>query len=133
MLQQFVPIVAFLLIGTGVAPVIGAVCLGLAIGLEVDVASYLTSRYFGLRNFGQIYGVVFAIFVLGTSVGGLLFAASFDYLGGYHTAFWICGVALLITGPFFLRLGPYPYPSVRKPPQPVRSVPQASLAQSGGE
>ena len=111
--QQLVPVVAFLLIGTGLAPVPGAICLGLAVGLEVDLAGYLTSRYFGVRNFGQIYGVLFAIFVLGTSVGGLLFAASFDYLGGYGTAFWICGVALVVTAALFPLLGPYTYPGAR--------------------
>jgi MFS family permease len=133
LVQQLVPVVAFLLIGTGVAPVLGAVCLGLAIGLEADLASYLTSRYFGLRNFGQIYGVVFAIFILGTSVGGLLFAVSFDYLGGYDTAFWICGGALVATAALFLLLGPYTYPQAHKNRQSVQSAPQAHPAPSGGE
>ncbi|WP_158566984.1 MFS transporter [Actinomadura craniellae] len=136
--QQLLPVVAFLLIGTGASPILGAVFLGLAIGLEVDLASYLTSRYFGLRSFGQIYGVMFAIFVLGASAGGLLFAACYDNFGSYAAAFWICGGALVVTAALFLLLGPYTYPAGRKgrpagPPSGPPPVPQERSAARSGE
>ncbi|MCP9951010.1 hypothetical protein [Actinomadura madurae] len=129
--QQLVPVVAFVLIGTGVSPVLGAVCLGLAVGLEVDLASYLTSRYFGLRSFGQIYGAMFAIFVLGASAGGLLFAVFYDRLGGYDPAFYLCGGALVATAFLFLLLGPYAYPTARKARGSAPAAPPARTAASG--
>lgn len=129
--QQLVPVVAFVLIGTGVSPVLGAVCLGLAVGLEVDLASYLTSRYFGLRSFGQIYGAMFAIFVLGASAGGLLFAVFYDRLGGYDPAFYLCGGALVATAFLFLLLGPYAYPTARKVRGSAPAAPPARSAASG--
>ncbi|HEU5025413.1 MAG TPA: MFS transporter [Spirillospora sp.] len=133
LIQQLVPVVAFLLIGSGVSPVLGAVCLGLAVGLEVDLASFLTSRYFGLRHFGQIYGAVFAIFVLGASTGGLLFAMSYDDLGGYLPAFCLCGAALVLTAALFPLLGPYGYPAARAERGRAGSMPRPRPAERGGE
>jgi hypothetical protein len=36
--------------------------VGLGMGAEVAVIAYLTSRYFGFANFGEIYGYLFAIY-----------------------------------------------------------------------
>ena len=33
-------------------------------GAEADIIAYLTSRYFGLRASGEIYGYAFATYVL---------------------------------------------------------------------
>ena len=35
---------------------VAALLVGLGIGAEVDIIGYLTSRYFGLRSFGEIFG-----------------------------------------------------------------------------
>ncbi|ALL79305.1 hypothetical protein AD006_28740 (plasmid) [Pseudonocardia sp. EC080610-09] len=109
-IQQLMPIGGFALIASGWSPVLGAVMFGLAIGIEVDLGSFLTTRYFGLLNFGKIYGIIFAIFVLGSAVGGLIFALSFDYAGGYGLAFVVISVALVLTSASFLALGRYPFP-----------------------
>jgi len=52
--------------------------LGLGAGSESDVLGYLTGRYFGLKAFGQIYGLVFAGFMVGTAIGPYLFGLLFD-------------------------------------------------------
>ena len=39
--------------------------IGLGMGAEVDIIAYLTSRYFGLRAFGEIYGYAFASYTVG--------------------------------------------------------------------
>ena len=51
---------------------IGTVLCGLGIGAEVDLMAYFVSRYFGLRSFGAIYGLMFALFSLGVGLGPFL-------------------------------------------------------------
>ena len=65
---------------------LGAVATGLANGAEIDLISYLTARYFGLRAFGRIYGVLYAVYVVGASVSVWLYGRVFDMSGCYAVA-----------------------------------------------
>ncbi|MBP6877228.1 MAG: MFS transporter [Phenylobacterium sp.] len=47
--------------------------LGLCLGAESDVASYLVSRYFGLANFARIYAVQASAFMVGLAAGPSIF------------------------------------------------------------
>ena len=88
--------------------------LGLALGAEIDLIAFLTTRYLGQRAFGEIYGYLFMAFILGASVGGFGTDVSFDRLGSYTPA--LIGYAGALVGAAFLvnRLGPYVYQ-----PQPL--------------
>ncbi|GAA2901367.1 MFS transporter [Pseudonocardia halophobica] len=126
--QQLVPILGFVLIGTGWSPVGGAIAFGLSIGIEVDLASFMTSRYFGLRHFSKVYGFVFAIFQLGAAAGALAYAVSFDYAGTYAVAFWVIGVALVLTAAAYLALGTYRYPVHVRATEPDERTRTADVA-----
>jgi predicted MFS family arabinose efflux permease len=95
--------------GSGAAPALGVVLLGLALGAEIDLIAFLTTRYLGQRAFGEIYGYLFMAFVLGSSIGQFLGDLSFDGLGSYTPA--LIGYAVtLIAGAFLVScLGPYVY------------------------
>lgn len=41
-----------------------AAAIGFVVGAEFDVLSYIIPRYFGIKAFGTIYGVIFAAFQL---------------------------------------------------------------------
>ncbi len=45
---------------------------------------------FGLRAFGEIYGYLFAAFVLGAGVGPLIMGGGFDATGSYR---WVLGAS----------------------------------------
>jgi predicted MFS family arabinose efflux permease len=95
--------------GSGAAPAIGVVLIGLALGAEIDLIAFLTTRYLGQRAFGEIYGYLFMAFVLGSSIGQFLGDLSFDGLGSYTPALVGYAVAL-IAGAFLVScLGPYVY------------------------
>lgn len=89
-----VALVVFLLSGVGLTCVlvsnalwpcfIMVTLLGLGAGSESDVLGYLTGRYFGLKAFGQIYGLVFAGFMVGTAIGPYLFGLLFDLSHSYR-------------------------------------------------
>jgi predicted MFS family arabinose efflux permease len=95
--------------GSGLSPAIGAALLGLALGAEIDLIAFLTTRYLGQRAFGEIYGYLFMAFVLGSGVGQFIADVSFDRLGSYTPA--LIGFAAALVGAAFLvnRLGPYVY------------------------
>jgi MFS family permease len=113
----YVAIAFFLALGLGVfllwTDTAGAIALaaamlvGLGLGAEVDIIAFLVGRYFGLLAFGEIYGYVFAAFVLGAGIGPLLMGGGFDAAGSYR---WVLGAFVLITlvaCGLMTQLGPY--------------------------
>ena len=78
---------AALLLFDGTNPLsqtVAAALFGLTLGAEVDVIAYLASRYFGLKNFGGLFGGLVAALSLGTAFGPLASGATFDRFGGYE-------------------------------------------------
>ncbi|MGT2432162.1 MFS transporter [Cupriavidus basilensis] len=69
-----------------------AALLGLGAGAESDLLGYLVSRYFGIKHFGQIFGWVFAAFMIGTAIGPVVFGIGFDLAQSYATP--LIGAAL---------------------------------------
>jgi MFS family permease len=114
----YVTTVFFLLSGAGmcllsghVTPftaVLGAVLVGCGIGAELDVLSYLSSRYFGLQSFAQISACLFLGYVIGTSVGPAAMGVTFDRTGSYHTALLAFAALMVASSAVLCILGPYP-------------------------
>jgi MFS family permease len=99
------------LLWLGATPVAfaGAFFVGLGLGAEVDIIAYLTSRYFGLRAFGEIYSWAFAAFALAGALGPLVMGASFDRTGSYRVALVTFLAASVLAAALMTRLGPYRY------------------------
>jgi MFS family permease len=95
----------------GAAPLAGAICLGLGIGAEVDLMAFFTSRYFGLKDYAKIYGVMFGLFAFAVGIGPVLSGLSFDRFHSYGPVFVVYEIMLAATCVIFLRLGPYPFPA----------------------
>jgi MFS family permease len=87
----------------------GAFLVGLGMGAEVDIIAYLTSRYFGLRAFGEIYGYAFGAFALAGGIGTFLMGFGFDLTGSYRTPLVGFFAATLVAIVLMIRLGPYRY------------------------
>ena len=108
--------IASLMSGTGgIAPFLGAVGCGLGIGAEIDLMAFFTSRYFGLRDYAKLYGIMFGIFALGVGIGPALSGASFDRFHSYAPVFLIFEVLLAVGCAIFLRLGAYRFPAQSQP------------------
>jgi MFS family permease len=88
----------------------GTVLVGVGLGAEVDLIAFLLSRYLGMRSFGEIYGYLFAIFMLGSGLGPFAMGVSFDRRGSYNLILECFGFALVAASILILRLGPYAYP-----------------------
>jgi len=103
--------VALLWSGAGSpAPFFAAVCIGLAIGAEVDMLGFFASRYFGRRAFGTLYGLIFAAFTIGIGVGPVILGVGFDAYHSYTMVLSFYALALVVAAGLFLTLGKYRYP-----------------------
>jgi MFS family permease len=94
--------------GRGTAGIIPPLCIGLAAGVELDLATYMTSRYFGQRHFGTIFSGIFCFFILGYTGGPVAAAyvrdATSDYAPVLRAIVIALPVAVLLVG----SLGRYP-------------------------
>ncbi|MEJ8567978.1 MFS transporter [Elongatibacter sediminis] len=82
--------------------------VGLATGSEISEISYLVSRYFGLKAFGLINGILFASFQLGSGIGAYAMGAWYDHAGNYLDALWVVTGLVVISTILIATLGPYP-------------------------
>jgi MFS family permease len=100
--------IALLRTGAGSGLVFPATFLiGLGMGAEGDIIAYLTSRYFGLRSFGEIYGYAFASFLLAGALGPWLMGLGFDRSGSYGLILVVFLLACLFAAFLISRIGPY--------------------------
>lgn len=88
--------------------VAAAIIIGFSLGAETDVVAYLASRYFGLRNYGFLFGIIASLLGLGAGVGPMLAGLSFDYFGSYQQMIIATIPAFAIGGILIGSLGPYP-------------------------
>jgi len=102
----------FLLWTTGVSDiptlVIATFLVGVGAGAEFDVAAYLVSRYFGLRDYGRLFGVHLGLITAGAALAPLLTGAIYKATGSYSTMLALCGAAFLMGALMLLPLGRYP-------------------------
>jgi MFS family permease len=102
-----------LLTGAHGAPVasFATVLIGVGLGAEVDLIAFFVSRYLGLRSFGEIYGYLFAIFMLANGLGPYVMGVAFDRVGSYQPVLWVFALGLVVAGALILLMGPYVYPA----------------------
>ncbi len=87
---------------------IAAFMLGFAAGAESDLIAYLASRYFGMANYGKIYGMLYMPFGISSAISPVLYGRVRDVTGNYDQMLYAsmflfaAGAVLLIT------LGRYP-------------------------
>ena len=102
--------IAFLGLGHTIwSACIAAVLVGLGIGAEVDIIAYLTSRYFGLRSYGAIFGWIWAVFGVSGGLGAYLMGLGFDKTGSYVPPLIGFFCAAVLATLLIVSLGPYRY------------------------
>ena len=106
------PIISCLVLGGGVqsTPVMlmSVILVGFAAGAEFDMVAFLTARYFGLKHFGSLYGVLYAFFVSASGFAPGLFGKAFDITHNYTLILNVSAAALVVGAIMVLFLGRYP-------------------------
>jgi MFS family permease len=70
--------------------------LGMLIGAEFDVLGYLLKHYFGMRSFGKLHGIVFAVFQFGAGAGSALLPFIRQSTGSYREGLLLFAGATVI-------------------------------------
>jgi predicted MFS family arabinose efflux permease len=103
---------AFLLLMDGVRTptliVLAMLINGYSAGTKLQICSYLTSRYGGLRNFATIFGFMGSLISLGSALGPLLAGIVYDRTGGYEPFLMAGAVGCLFCGLLLVTLPRYP-------------------------
>ncbi|WP_395401903.1 MFS transporter [Pseudoduganella sp. UC29_106] len=86
---------------------LGGAMIGMAIGAEGDLISYLVRSYFGMRAFGALYGICFSAYALGGVIGPVAMGRYFDLNGHYRMVLEIYPWMLGAAGMALLALGRY--------------------------
>jgi MFS family permease len=71
----------------------------------VDLVAYLSSRYFGLRAYGRIYGWQLTSFYLGAALGPVVAGVAYDSFGNYGPMLLGAATGLLIGAVVMTTLG----------------------------
>jgi predicted MFS family arabinose efflux permease len=78
--------------------------IGFSIGAELDLLSFFCARYFGLQDFGTVYGAISVFFYTGMAVGAVLYGAIRDRTGSYSPAIAVSAVLFVVAALLFIAL-----------------------------
>ena len=90
------------------AAVFAAFLLGFSSGAETDLIAYLAGRYFGMANYGQIYGMLYMAFGMSTAVSATLYGWVRDSTGSYDAMLFAAAIMFVVGALLLLTLGRYP-------------------------
>ena len=85
-----------------------AMVVGFAGGAEFDLLAFLTARYLGTRQYGLIYGCMYALFVLSTGFAPVAFGLVFDSQGSYAPGLYAVAGCFVASAAMMLTLGRAP-------------------------
>lgn len=88
---------------------VAAIFLGLSTGAEFNMIAYLTTRYFGLKDYGTIGGIFYGVFMAGCLAGQQVPALLLRW-GSYNWVITLFGTGFLIAATAMLFCRPYPRP-----------------------
>ncbi|HKY81422.1 MAG TPA: MFS transporter [Sphingobium sp.] len=86
---------------------LAAVCVGCAMGAELDLLSYITARYFPLRIYGRVYAWQYGGVTMAGGASPLWIGWTADQTGDYRLALIGCGALAVVVICLFLILPRY--------------------------
>jgi predicted MFS family arabinose efflux permease len=92
---------------------------GYTAGAKLQIASYLTVRYAGMRNFGKIYGMISCLVGLGAAAGPLVAGMIYDTFASYGAFLTAGAVGLGFAAVCLFVLPGYPDWEKERPPSPA--------------
>ncbi|MGC3982153.1 MAG: MFS transporter [Steroidobacteraceae bacterium] len=93
---------------SGLNAYIGVMLVGLATGAEVDVIAYVTSRYFGLKQYSAIYAVYYSMFNIGSAVGPVVVSGMAESQGSYAQPLYLVVGIIAVCCVLFYSFRPFP-------------------------
>jgi MFS family permease len=100
--------------------------LGFAAGAESDLIAFLAGRYFGMREFGRIYGLLYLPFGLFSALSPAVWGLVRDRAGTYDPILTVAIGLFALGGGLLLFLGRYPELGAAEPDAPAQARPAAA-------
>lgn len=94
----------------------GAALVGIAMGSEADLVTFLVSRYFKLVEFSRALGIMWVMWAWGGSVGTAIAGQSFALTQSYAAAYTGFAALLLVSAGLITRLQRYHNGETETPP-----------------
>ncbi len=82
--------------------------VGVGAGAEFDIGAYLVARYFGMRDYGRLFGLHVSLITCAATLSPWFFGRLYVLSGTYATMLAICGGAFISGALLLLPLGRYP-------------------------
>lgn len=95
--------------------VCGAAVLGLSVGAEANLIAFLVGRYFERAVYSQIYGAIYAAFLVGGSIGPVLSGYLQDLSGDYRLSLLVMAGLLALSALMTTRMPRIPAPGPTAP------------------
>jgi len=92
--------------------------LGFAAGAESDLIAYLAGRYFGMRHYGKIYGMLYMSFGIASAVSPAVYGAVRDSHGNYDPILFVAAGCFVFGAVILFGLGRYPEAIAKTAAQP---------------
>tara|TARA_E500000178_G_scaffold255722_1_gene252236 strand:+ start:41 stop:1165 length:1125 start_codon:yes stop_codon:yes gene_type:complete len=86
---------------------VAVLMIGFGAGVEYDFLAYLVAKYFGLRHYASIYGVLYSFFGLGAGLGPPLLSHLAEQEGAWGYVLVYSAIALVAFSIPLLSLGKY--------------------------
>lgn len=88
--------------------ILATALVGVGSGAEFDIAAYLVSRYFGLLDYGRLFGLHLGVVTVGSIVAPFFFSTLLRSTGGYGSILMVCAACCVIGPGLLLTMGRYP-------------------------
>jgi len=85
-----------------------AILIGLGMGSEVDAVAYLSSRYFGTRRYGLIFGILISVYGFAIGIASWVVGMAFDASGNYDAVLLTLVGGVIVAIMLMLSLGAPP-------------------------
>lgn len=82
--------------------------VGASSGAQLQLLVYLTTRYFGMRAFGTIFGFISAALTIASGIGPVFAARLYDVSGDYHLLLLVGIPMSIVASLMMLWVGAYP-------------------------
>ena len=101
--------ILLLLMGVvGPAAFLIGIMLGLGSGGNPNIIAYLISRYFGTRSYGELYGFIYGIHIIGSGLSPLGLGLGYDMMGSYTGVLLVYAGLIITAAGMLLFLRDYP-------------------------
>lgn len=92
-----------------------AMVTGISLGAELDIMAYTLSRYFNIKIYGYLFGILTGVVGCGAGFGPFIAGLLRDLSDSYRQTIAVLAIAFVVSAALVASLGRYPQPPSSEP------------------